>query len=372
LLALQRTGLPARRAYLTVLATLWALAISLYVVVGVVDPYRLRFSHLTAGLADHPYPFEVTPRLASVASADGTDMLVFGASTSAGYTPAMLRAAFPDVQKPFNLSYLCASAADFERLAPVFECSTTLRRIIFNLDVTFARSCEHWDSTVSRYFGPKLFAPEPEFNLEAIELTAYALITGKLDLPDWRPQGPDRTQWNDRISVLSSPRKMELIRKAVSFARPWVTAGERVECGAFPTLGALVRPFLKTMSRRGVEVDVLLPPYSLAFYYDQSVRRANAAKLFPGRGSVFANFMAIRRCTLEMVEGLPHVRVHEFTTDLALTGDLSHYTDVAHLGSYETYAELLRRIAHGEGVVMAAEWPGVEAQIKKAVDEFEP
>jgi hypothetical protein len=82
--------------------------------------------------------------------------------------------------------------------------------------------------------------------------------------------------------------------------------------------------------------------------------------------------MAIRRCTLEMVEGLPHVRVHEFTTDFALTGDLSHYIDVVHMGSYELYADLLRRIARGEGVVTASQWPGVEARIKKAVDEFEP
>ncbi len=42
------------------------------------------------------------------------------------------------------------------------------------------------------------------------------------------------------------------------------------------------------------------------------------------------------------------------------------------MGSYELYADLLRRIARGEGVVTASQWPGVEARIKKAVDEFEP
>ena len=360
------------RAFLPILAALWAVAILLYVFVGLADPYRLRFSRAPAALADHLYPVGVVPRLASVVSADGVDLLVLGASTAMGYTPNMLREAFRDARKPFNFTYACASVHDFDLLAPIFMRSTTLRRIVLNLDITLVKPCEAEDMTVRRYYSIGPFNLEPEFDLESVNLSVRSLLTGVLDLPRWRPKRADLMEYHTRQSILASKPGMDTIRRAAEFSRSWVTSGKRVECDALPTIRAQVLPFVRTMASRGVAVDIVFPPYSLAFYSEESVNKANAIRQFPGQGALFANFMAVRRCTLEMIDGLAHVRAHDFSTDLALTGDLLHYVDAAHLRGYETYRTLLQRIARGEGVVTAADWPATEARIKQAVDQFKP
>ncbi len=360
------------RAFLPILAALWAAAIMLYVFVGIADPYRLRFSRAPAVLADHLYPVGVAPRLASVVSAGGVDLLVLGASTAMGYTPTMLREAYRDVRKPFNFTYACASAHDFDLLAPIFLRSTTLKRVVLNLDITLVKPCETEDMTVRRYYSIGPFNLEPEFNLESVNLSLRSLATGVLDLPRWRPKRGDLMEYHTRPSILASKVGMDTIRRAAEFSRSWVTSGKRVECDALPTLRAQVLPFVRTLAGRGVAVDIVFPPYSLAFYSEETVIKANAIRQFPGQGALFANFMAVRRCTLEMIDGLDQVRAHEFSTDLALTGDLSHYVDVAHLRGYETYRTLLQRIARGEGVITAAEWPATEARIKQAVDQFKP
>lgn len=359
-------------AFLPMLSALWAAFILLYVFVGLVDPYRLRFARAPARLADHLYPVGIVPRLASVVSADGVDLLVLGASTAMGYTPVMLREAFGDVQKPFNFTFACASATDFGLLAPIFMRSTSLKRVLLNLDITLVRPCEAEDGTVARYYSAGLFNMEPEFNLESINLSLRSLWSGALDLPGWRPRIPDQMEYHTRKSIQTSKPGMDNIRKVVGFNRSWITTGDRVECDAFPSLRDEVVPFVRTMASRGVEVDIVFAPYSLAFYSELSVNKANAIKQFPGRGAVFANFMAIRRCTLEMIDGLAHVRAHEFSADTALTGDLSNYVDVAHMRGYETYNNLIQRIARGDGIVTAADWSATEARIKQAVDEFTP
>src|SRR5271170_7055416 len=94
------------RSFLPILMTLYILMILSYGLVWIVDPYTLRTrSSISARLGDFGYADDVVPRLLYVAAKDGTDLVWVGGSTSASFTTAMLREAFPDVKKPVNLSF---------------------------------------------------------------------------------------------------------------------------------------------------------------------------------------------------------------------------------------------------------------------------
>jgi len=126
---------------------------------------------------------------------------------------------------------------------------------------------------------------------------------------------------------------------------------------------------VRRMSERGVKVDILAPPYSMGMYAQWSVYRKD---VFPGDGAVFANLMALRRCALAMTSGIPGVRFHAFDTDLAITGNLSNYFNPVHITNSEVYRDLLKRIAGGNDVLTAGQWPSYQTTLAKDIQEFRP
>src|ERR1700685_2192615 len=132
---IRRQGAPKRSRhrpweFLVGIAALWVAAMLAYVYVWVVDPYELRSARAGETLADHAYPETIVPRLTPAAVAGNTDLLVVGASTAQGYTPAMLRKAFPDAQHPFNLAFPCATGDDLALILSRLEQSKALKRVI--------------------------------------------------------------------------------------------------------------------------------------------------------------------------------------------------------------------------------------------------
>jgi hypothetical protein len=338
--------------------------------VWIVDPYELRSSRTTVRLADHPYPETIVPRLISVAARDGADIVVLGGSTSMGYTPAMLREAFPGTKRPVNLSYSCANVDDFSLIFPLLEQSPSIRRVIISLEFTLIKSCESIGTLFNKeYYTRPWNYTAPEFDIETIELSWRVLLTGLLDMPAWPPPLPDRVEGiNFRSPMTATPEDMAPIKRAAEMSRAWVTKAPATSCDAIPSLRTVILPFVRRMAKRGVSVDILSPPYSLALYSDWSVNK----DVFSGKGAVFANLMALRRCTIEMISGIENVRFHTFDADLAVTGDLSNYYNSAHIGKYEIYKYIANRIAEGNAVLTAERWPVFETTLKEAVEKFMP
>ena len=98
------------------MGVVYTTAICVYVFIGAVDPYELRWRH-GISLADHPYPVRIVPRLVNVAVNEDVDLVIVGGSAAMGYTPAMLREAFPWSLRPLNLTYACASVDNIKVIA---------------------------------------------------------------------------------------------------------------------------------------------------------------------------------------------------------------------------------------------------------------
>ncbi|HEY1750700.1 MAG TPA: hypothetical protein VGG29_05525 [Caulobacteraceae bacterium] len=355
-------------AFLLAVALAWTAAVLCYGFVWGADPYELRFARPSERLADHPYPAQVVPRLVSVAAHGGADMVILGASTAMGYTPNMMRQAFTDVSRPANLAYACASAEDFGVLLPRLEQSKTLKRVLINLDVSLITPCVGNKSDFDpRYFASNWLDPAPEFNLQSVELSQRVLRTGVLDLDAWRPLPDDKVSWiTTDPPVTAKPDYLARVRRNVALARGRATRGAPLPCSSMPRLKTTIAPFIRTMAARGVKVDLLAPPLSLAIYSEWTVSWT------PFTAPPFPSVMALQRCLLQMTAGLPNVRFDSFDTDPAIVGDLRLYRDTGHVGDVETYRQILRRIAAGQAQVTLDEWPQHQAALQREVDAFSP
>jgi hypothetical protein len=356
-------------AFFAPIVLIWAAGLACYGFVWFADPYELRFTHPAERLADHPYPAEVVPRLMSVAANGGVDMIIVGASTALGYTPNMMRQAFPDVHEPANLAYACASPNDFGLFLPFFERSRTLKRVIISLDVSLIANCtgQQTPDLDPRYYARSWSDPVPDFNAESLELSASVLRTGVLDLGAWRPLPGDRVNWiTTAPPVTATPAYMTKLRRYVEAARGRATAGAPLPCSAVPSLQTTIVPFIRRMAARGVKVDLLAPPLSLPVYSEWTVAWT------PFKAPPFASVMALQRCALQMTAAFPNVRFDSFDTDESIVGNLSLYRDSEHVGSVDTYRRILRLVASGQARVTAQDWPQHEAALKREIDTYSP
>jgi len=348
---------------------IWVAGLACYGFVWFADPYELRFTRPAERLADHPYPAEVVPRLMSVAANGGVDMIIVGASTALGYTPNMMRQAFPDVHDPANLAYACASPADFGLFLPLFGRSRTLKRVIISLDVSLIANCagQERPDLDPRYYTRSWSDPVPDFNAESLELSAGVLRTGVLDLAAWRALPGDRVNWiTTAPPVTAEPSYMAKLRRYVEAARGKATGGARLPCSAVPSLQTTIVPFIRRMAARGVKVDLLAPPLSLPVYSEWTVAWT------PFKAPPFASVMALQRCAVLMTAGLPNVHFDSFDTDESIVGNLSLYRDTEHVGRVDTYRRILQLIASGQARVTAQDWPQHEAALKREIDTYSP
>jgi hypothetical protein len=362
--------------FLPVLGLAYLAAVAAFAFVWIVDPYALRPTGVHARLSAQPYHDHFVPLLFPTAARDGTDLVVVGGSSSAGFMPEMLLAAFPQARKPVNLSFTYASAEDFEAELTGLAGSPSLKRLILSLDFPLITEMPApygriWDK--SPYDGA-WYNPAPEFSVDAVEASLQVVRTGELSPRGWLSPDQNSPDFLAGWPPLSAdPSKMAELARDVDASRGWIVSRPDIACSAMPHLQTVLA-LVRRIAARGIAVDIVLPPEALGAYADWSVRRAQPgiALAFPEKGSVFASLVSLRRCAVQAMDGVANVRVHGFDTDAALTGDLSLYRDTGHLLRPDTYRMLLDRIARGDAVVRSEQWPAYEATLRQEVQTYRP
>jgi hypothetical protein len=250
------------RAFLLIMGALYIPMIISYALVWVVNPYALRPWGVAVRLADFMYADDIVPRLFSVAAQDGTDLVVVGGSTSASITNIMLREAYPEANKPINLSFAGQSVDGLTTALAQLATSNSLKRVILTLDWNMITDrLGNGSASVNRFYSKSWHDPVPEFDFDAILLSARILLRGGLSLPDRRRRTPDRPDFMKSSSLsMTSPQVIANMARATDVSRAWITKGPAISCDAIRSLRTLVLPFAQLMATRGVPVDLFLPP----------------------------------------------------------------------------------------------------------------
>lgn len=363
-----------RRLFLPVIGTLFGLAALLFVLVGLVDPLDLRPGGMKVRLADRPYADKVIPNIVSIAARDGTDLAVVGGSTSMAFTPAMLRAAFPEARKPVNLSFVAIRADEVATVLGRLEASPSLKRVLLAIDFTLIRDIAWTGRSLSpRLYGPRVWHdPVPEFDADILPLALSVVTRGVLDGPGTRRRDPELPDFlRATLPVTQRPEVFAKLRRAAQAGRTWVTSADELDCSHMSALEKTIGPYVRRMASRGIELELYFPPYSLSVYSDWT-ENFPEGHFFAGRGAPFANLSALRRCAVEAFDGVANLRLHAFDTDLSITADLSRYVDSTHLLDLEAYRVILQRIAARSSVLTRSTWPAFARSYREAVVGFAP
>lgn len=364
--------LTAGRLFLPLLALAFALAGAAYALVWAVDPYDLRPSGARIRLSERPYVDRLVPRLVSVAAKDGSDLVVLGGSTTLGFSKPMLRETFPEANKPENLSITGISIEDFRLSAERLLASPSLKRVLLVMDVTLFRETGA-EAQVTRYLAPaRWHDPAPEFEGEAVLAALHALRTGELGGPGWFRKDVERPDYLVGKHPLSeNARDLATYRAATPAMRKLVEPAGLTPCEALPAVEGILLPLIQRFRARGVVVDLVIPPYSLATYAHWTADQ-RAWRRFGGADQVWPRLMGFRRCMVEGAAKIEGVRVFAFDNDTAITADLANYQDTSHLLALPVYRTMLMRIARGESTLTPASWPDYITRLKSSVLAFNP
>jgi hypothetical protein len=171
-----------------------------------------------------------------------------------------------------------------------------------------------------------------------------------------------------KAPITENPQMLAAAIKDLRTSRGQLFEKTRKNCDDLVSLNGFLLPSAKYFSSRGIDVDILVPPYSLLAYADWYVKKWNVTGGTPS--SAFNDLMLLRKCTVYGVNGLASVRVHAFDEDDSLVGDLSNYRNPTHLENRSAYEKILKGIAAGTHVLTPENWPDYQRTLAARVAAF--
>jgi hypothetical protein len=358
------------RFFLPVVGTLYSIGLALFLFVVVTDPYNLRADNAKVSLTDHHgYSEDVTGRLASIVAKGDYDLVVVGGSATMGFTTEMLRAAFPESRRAFNLSFVGITPEEERIILRLLLNSKALKRLVLSVDVTLAQQASKPYGYFPMYhYQHPWHVLAPEFSFETLLLSFRVATTGVLDSPQWwRGELPNRFVYAQPLP--SREGEMQKLQKAVDAMRAAPKSHKEVACESVYWLERMVMPLVRDFWSRDVNVDLVFPPYFLAVYADWEFNFPAGAVL--ERGSVYANLQALKRCVVEAAETLsPRVRVHAFDTDLDISARPENYFDTSHIIRTDVYRRIISGVANQSRQLSQSNFAEFDVALRQAVLDF--
>jgi len=307
-----------------------------------------------------------TAYLYSAVSRAELDTLFIGSSTTAIFSSSDLQQAFPGARRAFNLSVSGPRPYDRALLSNLVLEHSPARHLLLAVDWFYVQPARQAKPDVPVY----LYDEDALNDLRVASPTALRLLLrrlqgGPLALPGWdyaaSSHGDDEQRWRQ----FQRADKLAEIRRAVTATRDLLAADSNPGCSGYDALQLQLLPFIRKASSQGRQLDLVIPPYSLAFYA--------VSELQPRLGGhVLAHQLALRRCLVDAVDGLPGVRVYAFDDETWITGDLANYGDEGHIYNEAIKRYLLAAIADGSHRLTRANIGEYVATLRANVLNYEP
>ena len=297
------------------------------------------------------YPPRAENYFYSVASRADVDALLLGGSTFSGITNDLIVDAFGDSDTAFNFSISGPRPADRILLFDMVERNSSAMHIIIGLDWIFALPLDAPDrkrlplylydeSVVNdlRLASPQVFA-----------MTALNFVGLQLPGIGWNYEKTARK----KAHLFEQFQSQESLADTVSSIldnplMPEQTTGPAA-CDQYPLVTETLVPFAQRMAKKGRKVDIVIPPYALGLYrvWDQKLPDAMVADRKPFLGTQ----IAMRRCTVMLVDNIAGVKVFAFDNQTEITGDLSNYRDLGHVYNLDVFNQIIRSVSQGNHVL---------------------
>lgn len=328
-----------------ILAAWWCAALAIFAI----DPFRIYPWALNAPLKSADYAPNVRPFLVEAVAKDSSvDFVLIGSSPMIPVSRQMILQAFPGVRNPFNLSYGWMRPSDRALVTRQLIAYSKASRFLLTLDWAYQLPIADNKDIMTHDFPTYLYDDTPWDDIRMVgksagEATAAAVLSRQLWLNHWNLNS-DRRQRAREYQKFQTRQTMEGLASAIRLHRGDIDHPTQHTCADFDALSSQLVPFAKQASRRAIQLDILIPTFSTAYYYWWLDNLGALALTGP---SMMNDQLLLRRCLVDAVADLPNVRVFAFDNEDWITSDLANFKDPGHIYNDKILEFELKSIASG-------------------------
>lgn len=359
-----RQAIRLRWLYLALPAGVWLALVALQAWLMAMDPYSAYPWTPPRTVPASDYSMDLAPYLLDVARRGATDTVLIGGSTGLNFTPADIRANLAGARNVLNLSYDGPRTRDMALVLDKLADAPAVKRVFLSLDYQYSfpeglkREQFPYDLYQAGLPGKVLI-----FDKTATTLSLRLMQGRSLALPD-KPFSQFRAKEAGEYKTFMSPERAGKLTRAIDQGRGAVEARSGKTCADLPMVSRHLLPFARRLSAQGKRLDIVIPPWSLAYYYDVLTWPDNDG--FGWRTSLDTS-LTLRRCVVEGVAGLAGVRVFTFDDDDAIVADLANYYDPGHVYRMDLFPRMLREVDAGRHQLTAEGFDAYAADLRRRV-----
>ncbi|MDB5579745.1 MAG: putative TonB-dependent receptor protein [Bradyrhizobium sp.] len=304
----------------------WAVAIF----VIAVDPLRLYPWGVEVTVSPAVSPQQKPELIVAETSDPNTDLIVIGSSVSAFYSQDDFRQWLPGVKHPVNLSYFLPGYEDNKAVLSLAEKNPNAKRVIL-----FYHHATYLQSPGETRAGMPMYALDQN-RLNDLRAVNFESLILAIEAIRHQPLYAGTAYFSDLVALqekkfqaFQTTAQMISLANDIDETRAELSSQTASsDCNKYPGLTQQIEPFAHTMSSKGVELDIVMPVLSHA-YYGQWLHDFRRDARFQ---SFFARDLALRRCIVNRLSKIPHVNIFAFE-DSWIVDDMANFTDPGHLHS---------------------------------------
>ena len=354
-----------RRPMITVMAAIWLGYASVATAVLAIDPFDVYPWGKRVSIPQNFAPFEI-PRVMRIAARDpNSELVLIGTSPTTIFHQADLERAYPGYASPWNVSYHGSAVADRARTIDQFVRYSPAKRYLITLDYFYTkRATEARPLFPDYHYDETLLNDLRMVNSVSIKSSVRALRSGS-PFPDGRATANQEHGFREgERRRFQTPERMRSIRGWIQEYRATIDKPSPLNCSTMPSLAVLLDQ-VRALTAKGARVDILIPPYSPAIYYewagDPLLRRGGGGDTF------LMDQLTLRKCAVEGIAKIPGARIYAMDLDFATTTDLGNFRDPAHMESADGLAKFIGMANHPELELTPSNVDAYVASVHKAV-----
>ncbi len=349
--------------YLILPAAIWVLLLGFQAALMAIDPYNFYPWSPARTIPEDNYSTELAPYLLNIVRRSSVDTAMIGGSTAVNFLPADIRDIM-GAKYAANLSYDAPRTEDMALVLDKLSDAPQLKHLLLMLDYQYTNRMhmrrplfpyELYDSDIA---GRVLI-----FDKMAARLSLRILRGQGIANPE-NPYSAFRAQETEAYKTSLLPTQVAYLTKAINSGRNAVNAAGHKTCADFPMLTQKLIPFAHTMSRQGKRLDIIIPPLSLAYYYNVLMWPTQPG--FDWHASL-DNSLMLRRCVVFNTAGIKNVRIFGFDDERWLVEDMGNYYEPGHLHKLELFRYMLREIKAGRHQLTIKNFDAYDRSLRKRV-----
>lgn len=310
-----------------VVAIIWTAWAGVAAFVLVIDPYDVRPWGAPSTLKESYDPFEMD-RFLSIASKDpAADLVLIGTSPTTPYSPTELVRAYSEAKRPSNVSLHGGLGVDRLAIMDAFAARSKARHYLITVDFFLAAPDQRSRPGFPLYLYNDNVADDLRIVTPRAVMDAVRVMQWGTPVVD--PNAARLAEANFNAQTARNWRRPErrLIHwQASRDRRNRIFSRGRTDCAQFPAVAAFMGSVTR-LRERGARVDLLIPTYASALWFEWSLDRERLRELGP---SMLEEQLAMRRCVVRAASTIG-VAVHAQDDDARLINDLKNFRDPGHI-----------------------------------------